>query len=169
MSHLIVGVDPGPEASALVIWSHEHRRVVHCAYLPNEELRMAMLRDPLMLAGRDFPIPLAIEWVKSYGMAVGQAVFETCRWVGRLEEAWLTRCAVSAKLVTNVEVRLAICGSPKASQGNIRLAIVDALGGKAQAIGTKRGPGPLYGVKNHLWSALAVAITASPENSRWLL
>jgi len=29
------------------------------------------------------------------------------------------------------------------------------------AVGTKKAPGPLYGVKTHMWSALAVAVVAA--------
>ena len=33
-------------------------------------------------------------------------------------------------------------------------------GGKAEAVGTVKKPGPLYGVKSYAWPALAVAVTA---------
>ena len=36
---------------------------------------------------------------------------------------------------------------------------VDLFGGKEAAVGTKKAPGPLHGVKSHLWSALALAVT----------
>ena len=78
---------------------------------------------------------VAIEMIASYGMAVGKEVFETCLWIGRFKE-----CAYDA---------------------NIRQAIIDRYGGKAEAIGTVKKQGPLYGVKSHAWAALAVAITAT--------
>jgi len=44
----------------------------------------------------------------------------------------------------------------KAKDANIRQALIDKLG----PVGTKKSPGPLWGVKSHIWSALAVAVTA---------
>jgi hypothetical protein len=35
--------------------------------------------------------------------------------------------------------------------------LIDALG----EVGTKKNPGPLYGVSGHYWAALGVAYTAS--------
>jgi hypothetical protein len=49
----------------------------------------------------------------------------------------------------------------QAKDANIRQAILDRFGGKEKAIGKKANPGPLYGVKSHLWSALAVALYIS--------
>jgi hypothetical protein len=47
---------------------------------------------------------------------------------------------------------------------HVRQAILDRFpgtgGGKTPQIGTKKQPGPLYGVKGHMWAALAVALTA---------
>jgi hypothetical protein len=41
----------------------------------------------------------------------------------------------------------------RAKDANIRQALIDKLG----AVGTKKAPGPLYGISGHLWAALAVA------------
>jgi len=56
-----------------------------------------------------------------------------------------------------------LCKNNRAKDANIRQALLDRFpatgGGKAPQIGTKKQPGPLYGVTSHLWSALAVAVT----------
>jgi hypothetical protein len=44
----------------------------------------------------------------------------------------------------------------RAKDQNIRQALIDRLGPP----GTKKNPGPTYGVTSHMWSALAVAVTA---------
>jgi hypothetical protein len=49
----------------------------------------------------------------------------------------------------------------KAKDANVRQALIDRYGGKAEAIGTVKKQGPLYRVKSHAWQALAVAVTAS--------
>jgi hypothetical protein len=57
------------------------------------------------------------------------------------------------------DVKLHLCGSPRAKDANIRQALLDRYGGKEKAIGSKHQRGPLYGIRSHLWAALAVAVT----------
>jgi hypothetical protein len=57
-------------------------------------------------------------------------------------------------------VKLHLCKSTKANDASIRQALIDRYGpGKERAIGTKKAPGPLYGVKADVWAALALAVT----------
>ena len=102
-------------------------------------------------------IALAIEMIASYGMAVGREVFETCVWIGRFKQAYPDPDAV--KLVYRKDVKLHLCGSARAKDANIRQALIDKLG----PVGTKKAPGPLYGVTSHAWAAVAVAVTASAD------
>jgi hypothetical protein len=83
-------------------------------------------------------------------MAVGREVFETVFSIGRM--AMLT----DVRLVPRRDVKLHICGSPRAKDGNIRQALIDRFG----PVGTKKAPGPLWGISKHRWAALAVAVTA---------
>ena len=100
---------------------------------------------------------VAAEMIASYGMPVGKEVFETCLWIGRFMQA----CEQHVRLVYRKDVKMHLCGSPRAKDANIRQALIDRWGGKAEAIGTVKKPGPLYGVKSHAWAALAVAVTAA--------
>ena len=100
---------------------------------------------------------MAIEMIASYGMAVGREVFETCLWIGRFMQA---AGPDRVRLVYRKDVKLHLCGSPRAKDANIRQALIDRWGGKAEAVGTVKKPGPLYGVKSHAWAALGVAVTA---------
>lgn len=102
--------------------------------------------------------PVAIEMIASYGMAVGKEVFETCLWIGRFVQlVGMER----VRLVYRKDVKLHLCHNPRAKDANIRQALIDRWGGKAEAIGNMKKPGPLYGVKSHAWAALAVAVTAT--------
>lgn len=104
---------------------------------------------------------LAVEMIASYGMPVGKEVFDTCLWIGRFIEAWNAAGGVW-KLVYRKEVKLFHCQTVRANDANIRAALIDRYGpGKEVAIGSKRAPGPLYGIKGDEWSALAVALTAA--------
>ena len=144
-------IDPGPIKSGFVLYDGE--KVVQCSSeIDNETLLDSVKRT---IAAHH----LAIEMVASYGMAVGKDVFETCVWIGRFIQAF----PGSHTCVYRRDVKLALCDSMRAKDTNIRQAILDLFpatgGGKTPQIGTKKEPGPLYGVSKHAWAALAVGIT----------
>lgn len=146
----ILAIDPGSEQSGWVVY--EDGRVVECGHWSNEKLVGGLGIIPVF--------HLAIEWVDHYGMAVGRDVFETCRWVGKFEEAWW---GDNALLIPRREIKLELCGSARAKDSNVRAALIDRFGGRQKAIGRKAAPGPLYGVpgdNGHKWAALALAVVA---------
>lgn len=101
---------------------------------------------------------IACEMIASYGMPVGKEVFETCVWIGRFLQVWRDRIGSGRWLwVYRRDVKLHLCGSVRAKDGNVRQALIDKLGPQ----GTKKAPGPTYGIKSHAWAALGVAVTAS--------
>jgi hypothetical protein len=111
------------------------------------------------------PSILAVEMIASYGMPVGREVFETCVWIGRFVQHWTNHTNGGPyRLVYRSEVKIHVCGTQRAKDGNVRQALIDmfppAGGGKVPQIGTKPEPGPLYGVTSHAWQALGVAVTA---------
>lgn len=148
----ILAIDPGPEKSAYVIWNGE--TCVAAAIVENAAMRS------ILLAG-DYDT-VAIEMVACMGMPVGKEVFETCLWIGRFIELHLAGDNKGfpsvATLVYRREIKHHFCNSAKAKDSNIRQAILDRFGGKEKGIGKKATPGPLYGIKSHLWSALAIAL-----------
>jgi hypothetical protein len=105
--------------------------------------------------------------IASYGMPVGREVFETCVWIGRFMEQWGAPDRVN--LVYRKDVKMHLCGSPRAKDANIRQALIDLFeptgGGKTPQIGTKAKPGPLYGVSTHAWPALGVAVTVQARTA----
>lgn len=100
----------------------------------------------------------AIEMIASYGMSVGAEVFETCVWIGRFVERWSFYSSGPLVRVYRRDVKMHLCGSMRAKDPNIRQALIDRYGGET-ARGTKKSPGPLYGIKADEWAALAVAVT----------
>lgn len=118
------------------------------SYLDNGEALRQVEADP---SGH-----LAIEMIASYGMAVGSEVFDTCIWIGRFIQAWNGPYTQ----VFRKDVKMHLCGQTKAKDANVRQALIDRFGpGKDKAIGTKKNPGPLYGISGDIWAALAVAVT----------
>lgn len=150
----IFAVDPGPELSAWVEYNPGPRMIWTMGITANEDVRAILRSSPAGL--------LAIEMVASYGMAVGREVFETVLWTGRFIEAWQPN---PHRKVYRRDVKLHLCGSARAKDANVRQALLDAFGGKELAVGKKRTPGPLYGVRSHIWSALAVAVTAAETDA----
>jgi len=148
---LIMAIDPGPEQSAYVVIDCGKRTVLDARTLPNGELL-----DYIPLADAD---RVYIEMIASYGMAVGKSVFETCVWVGRFMECAWRSSGQEPALIYRKDVKMHLCGNTKAKDANIRQAIMDLYGStREKAIGTKKRPGPLYGVKGDEWAAIGVAL-----------
>lgn len=158
----VIGLDPGTTHSGIVALSSAGD-VVESAVWSNAKV-LQRLAD----AQPDDGTLLAIEWIQSYGMAVGREVFDTCRWVGRFQQAWHTPGDVV--LIPRGEVKVALCHSARAKDPNVRQALIDLYqptgGGACPQIGTAKKRGPLYGVHTHAWSALAVAVVASGRVAR---
>jgi len=87
-------------------------------------------------------------------MPVGIETFETCYWIGAMCHEY------NGKRIYRSTVKHHLCGSSKAKDANVRQALIDRFGpGRELAIGTKKNPGPLYGISSHCWAALALAVT----------
>lgn len=150
----ILAVDPGTfESGYCALMGGQ---VVAAGVIGNAELLPYLQRAHFRLG----EYTLSLEMVASYGMPVGREVFETVRWIGRFQQAWHDPEAV--RLVYRKDVKLHLCHSSKAKDSNVRQAVLDRFrptgGGKTPQVGTKKKPGPLYGVSSHAISALAVAI-----------
>jgi hypothetical protein len=144
----ILAIDPGTTHSGWVLIRNGNP-FAYSAAMENTEV-LTMLRANQL-------IPVAIEMIASYGMPVGAEVFDTCVWIGRMTEA-----AGNGRVrqVFRKDVKLHLCGTPRAKDPHVRQALIDKWGGKALAVGTVKTQGPLYGIKSHAWAALGVAVTA---------
>jgi hypothetical protein len=151
---MILAIDPGTTSSGWALLDDGH---LQCSGVVSNAEMLLMVAESTS--------DIAIEMIASYGMAVGREVFETCIWIGRFIQA--ARNPDAVRLVYRRDVKLHLCGSPKAKDANIRQALLDMFprtgGGKTPQIGTKSQPGPLYGVSSHAWAALAVAVTATAK------
>lgn len=140
----LIAIDPGNEYSAYVVADTKTLEPIEFGKIPNEELVE-------MLKGYNDCI-LVIEMVASYGMAVGKEVFETVFWIGRF---WEAGYKLSRHRLFRKDVKVNICGSMKAKDGNIRQALIDRFG----IVGTKKNKGFFYGFKADIWQAYAVLVT----------
>lgn len=150
---MIVAIDPGTTDSAFGILNHDG--TFSCIKDKND-----LILEALLMFQMKNHAHLAIEMIASYGMPVGREVFETCVWIGRFVERW----GGDHAMIYRKDVKIHLCGSPKANDATIRQALIDRYGpGKDKAIGTKKNPGKLYGIKGDEWAALAVAVTHSDK------
>ncbi len=150
---IVYGLDPGTEKSSLVGFNGES--VIRHEEWSNRE--MLILLKPLSQGINQAGGVLVIEQIESFGMAVGREVFETVFWTGRFAEAW---CPKRFERMPRRIVKQHLCHTARATDANIRQALIDRFGPATEkAIGSKKQPGPLFGIKSHCWAALAVAIT----------
>lgn len=141
---IVMAIDPGPVESAWL--TYDGARPIVMGISSNKFVLDEVWK---------WDNPLVIEKVESYGMPVGEEVFETVYWTGRFAEAF---APLPAFRLPRRKVKLHLCGSMRATDATIRQALIDRFGGSS-AKGTKAKPGPLYGVARDLWSALALAVT----------
>jgi len=159
----ILAIDPGPVQSAYLLYDPADMRICDKGIEPNLNVIAWMRSHP------PFPADtwMVIENVENYGRFVGAGIFGTAKWVGRFIQVWVDLCPVLHRDMKFTEqprraVKLWLCNSPHSGNPEVRAALLDKFpatgGGKTPAIGTKGQPGPLYGVKSHLFSALALAV-----------
>jgi hypothetical protein len=146
---MILAIDPGTTESGWVCMKFDVP--VDSGVVENDRMRDIVLNFVRAGAGNR----LAIEMIASYGMPVGAEVFETCLWIGRFVEIARFH-GITAELIYRRDVKMHLCANARAKDGNIRQALLDLIGPQ----GTKKAPGPTYGIKSHAWAALAVAATA---------
>lgn len=150
---MIMAIDPGPEYSAWIRYSPTEPRLVAFDHQANVAV-LTQIKN--LIKQPDRPIALAIEMVRGYGMPVGKEVFETCVWIGRFIQQ--LDCEQLTHRYDRKQVVRHFCGTDRAKDANVRQAMLDRFGpGKQLAVGTKKAPGPLYGVSGDVWSALAIA------------
>lgn len=149
----VLGIDPGPSESAWVLW--DGAAIIDHGKIPNHEMTGSFFTRIGVGTGG---AAVAIEMIQSFGMAVGAEVFETCVFVGRLMERASMAGGADLRLrrVFRKDVKMHLCQSMRAKDPNIRQALIDKVGPP----GSKKVPGPTYGISGDCWSALAVAVTA---------
>ena len=145
---VIFAIDPGTTETGYIILGEEimdmgKRENVHVENLLFSKRVQAMHPH------------VVVEMVKSYGMPVGDTTFRTVWWLGRFALA-CDQMGYYYHEVTRNEVKNYLCHSSRASDSNIRQALIDRYEPDLEA--RKRPKGFLKGVSKDMWSALAVAV-----------
>ncbi len=143
---IIFAIDPGPTQSAWVIWDGE--KIIAKEISQNDRLL------EICSNGLSTHI-MAIEQIMSYGMSVSTSIFDTVFWTGRFCEAW-NNAGGHWSRVPRMAVKMHLCNSSRAKDGNIRQALIDRF---EPGLKPKQRPkGILKGLKADIWAAFALAV-----------
>lgn len=150
----LLSIDPGNVETGWVLMDEETYTPEQFGKTENEEL----LR---IIGSKEFQFDyVVIEKIVSYGMAVGASVLETCMWIGRFYEFTRTRVSDDPVLQPRQEIRLHHCMNPKATDSNVKQALIDrfAKNTRNHGKGTKAEPGYFYGFHKDVWQAFALGV-----------
>lgn len=151
---MILAIDPANEKSAYVVIDG-NLKPIKFGKIKNSELMEKIKKQ-------DFEgcKVVAIEMIASYGMAVGQTVFDTCVWIGRFIEAVKAQ-GMEYELIYRKEVKMNLCNTMRANDSNIIQALVDrfAPNVRNKGKGIKSDKGFFYGFRADIWQAFAVGVT----------
>jgi len=159
---MLLAIDPGNEMSGYVLMNEDHT-IYNKGKVKNEEL-INMIKK---IGFKDLKI--CIEMVASYGMAVGQTVFDTCVWIGRFYQASIETNGYKPILIFRKDVKMNLCGQTRAKDTNIKQALIDrfAYGVPNNGKGYKKDPGYFYGFKADIWQAYALGVTCLDNFNDW--
>ncbi len=146
---IVFGIDPGSKKSGYVIF--DGTNILGKGELENEEIIKKM--DD---ADEELPevITVAIEQIRGYGLVCGDDTFDTCEWGGHYARYAMT-LGCSVRMIPRKEIKKHLCGNTTTNDKYVRQALIDRLGEQ----GSKKNPGPTFGIAGHTWAALAVCVT----------
>ena len=168
---IILSIDPGTKQSGFVVYDTEKREILAMQIIPNTILPVAILHSSYYnpIKGEEIDIEpdvLVFEGMNLYH-AVSEDTIQTLIWCGEFKQAfkqyywgrYRSQSQIPEPEIYEIK-RSAIRKHFRVkNDSGIRVAIIDRFGGsRSVAVGTKKQKGALYGVKSHIWSALAVAV-----------
>jgi len=150
----LLAIDPGNIQSAYVLMDEDYRPL-EFGKVDNDAIFQQIAYHKLRTEAT-----VAIEMIASYGMPVGREVFDTCVWIGRFSQIAIAN-GLPVEYVYRADVKLNLCGSSRAKDGNVRQALIDrfAQHDMKNGKGVKANPDWFYGFKADVWAAYAVGTT----------
>ena len=126
----ILAIDPGTEKSGWCVME-EDGTVLEFGWTDNADLKTRLE----IYTDEEPDMMVLIEDISNYGMAVGRDTFETVKWMGRFDSVTVDACLA---YITRPTIKAALCNSVKATDANVRQAVIDWYGGDSVAIGGKK-------------------------------
>lgn len=149
----VLAIDAGNIQSCYVLFCTEEKKVIKKGLVENE----AFLKEILTLKFDE----VAIEKIVSMGMAVGDTTFETVFQNARIYQILLDKLNIKANFYPRYDIKMHLCMTTRAKDGNIRAALVNKFGEPS----TKKNPHNTYSELDdgvyfgtHFWAALAVCM-----------
>ena len=106
-----------------------------------------------------------IEGIQSYNSKQANTVIMTAMFIGRcLERIEIEHPGIPFSVLSPKTVRALVAKTSQASDSQMRGAVIDVfrlyfnLSDEKEVIGSKKAPGPLYGVSKDVWQALGLAL-----------
>jgi len=165
----ILAIDPGPTASGVVVLDLGMLLAGPRGFVPTvieHDPAETVLRIRERTREMEWLCAVVVEGWESYaggkkGRPLGADAWGTIRVIGRCEEM-ADRQGVPCTIITRPEAARILAGARNASEPQVyeacRACYPATGGGKDGRRGVKHAPGPLYGVRGHAWSALAVGL-----------
>ena len=160
----VLGLDPGATSTGCVIMDPVGLVVKKMGDSYNEDM-VGMINYVARRKTEWNVDHLAIEFVHVRGQIMSSELIQTIYWTGRFVEAWSPR---EFSLIDRKDVKMLLCGRSTAQNTHVRAALLALFpqtgGGAIPAIGTKKDPGPLYGLTgNHQVAAIGVVLAHHEE------
>ena len=153
-------IDPGDKTSGMVLFDSKKNLPEKKWLCENSEIREVLSNDeqPTMDLAIEYTPPYALQMKGSGRAYVPNQVALTAIELGRFVECFHGRHT----LVSRIDVKKHLLGRSTGSDADVTQAIYAKYGGtRNSAVGLKKNPGPLYGIKKDMYAALAVAIVYS--------
>ena len=133
-SSKLLAIDPGNKLSGYAVIDIATFRPLMVGKVENKKMREILVNETYD--------EVVIEMIARYGMPVGKTVFDTCVWIGRFAECANKR-AKEWQLLYRKDVKMNICGTTKAKDGNIIQALIDRFAPDTgnRGKGYKKDPG----------------------------
>lgn len=149
---MILAIDPGNIQSAYTFIADN--------YLPVRFGKVDNL-EMIEIIENSYCEDIVIERIASYGMSVGQEVFDTCVWIGRFYEVARNTNCQRLSLMFRKDVKLNLCNSMRAKDSNIIQALIDRFAPNTsnKGKGVKASPGWFHGFSKDVWQSYALAVT----------
>lgn len=181
---ILLSVDPGTYESGMVVIDTETEAILDSGKINNDVL---LARFRAITNEYDACV---MEDIQYFGQVTGSDTYITLKWAGRFQEALHP---IETTFLYRKTIVTEVAGSPKAKDSHVRQAVIDHYGGDLIAVGGKkcphckgkgwRGigrppcedcgatgfeyqPGPLFNIKNDMWSAMAIALCYVAKSRR---
>jgi hypothetical protein len=183
---IILSIDPGDKLTAWTLVNLDTLEILGRAKQENREVELQLfqgyfttwgdlktmktsggteeIRELIRLPEYEL---VAIEYPHPRGESMYTQLVDAIRWIGRYEGAH----GADLSYIDRKDVKMTLCGRcVGVGDSNIRAALLSRYpatgGGKIGQVGTKKLPGPLFGVSKDMWAALGVAITWNETKRR---